>query len=743
MFCFVPSPSTHRLCCLATLFGGCGTSLAAQPETILATQIDLARLVDLAAERANVPVEYDAARLQGRITLRNQQSMPDDQLWLIANRLLASRGFTTIRHAGEVTLSVVPIGEAAGLACVDTFDAVLGEAVLGRPGFSCALFEVEDADPAKVMEAVRGHISRPGGAISQVGAGRTLLVADLTARLPMILDALERSDVPLDAVRIVRYSPVHAEAGELATTATQTRDRAVALGLAGPTGEVRTSAGETELTIISAAESVDAWLALLGELDRASPLATVVYSPGAFPLDEVAGLMEEAVGPAGLDAGGSGSPWTLVRDTLTNSILLTTTGPRHAQARALLERLQQTPASQRRIARHFPVRHRAVGEVVGVLQGLLDLGVTHGGIGQPTLPARDLATQRGLASSNAAGDRSYQRERGSEVGSFEESDPVSADGREAVPTQPEVMLATDEATNTLIALGEPRVVAQIEDLLRSIDVRQPQVMLEVVLVSLSDAQTRNLGVELAGIIKTGELRVRLASLFGLSGIAGGLPGGGIGGAGGTATVLAPEDFAIVLRALETVNHGRSLSQPRVLVGNGQAASLNSTLGQPVTSVNASDTVATTSFAGFSDAGTQVSITPRIAAGDHLLLEYSITLSAFVGESPGAGIPPPRQQNQLQSVVTIPDGHTVVVGGIELVTEGQAENRVPLLGSIPIVREAFRSRTWNDNRQRFFVFIRAEVDRGTSFEGLRHVSDGAMEEAGVDDGWPEVRPRVVR
>ena len=199
----------------------------------------------------------------------------------------------------------------------------------------------------------------------------------------------------------------------------------------------------------------------------------------------------------------------------------------------------------------------------------------------------------------------------------------------------------------------------------------------------------------------------------------------------------------MVRALETVNRGRSLSAPRVLIGNGQQASLNSTLGQPVTSVNASDTVATTTFAGFSDAGTQVNIRPRIAAGDHLLLEYSITLSAFVGESPAPGIPPPRQQNQLQSVVTIPDGSTVVVGGIELTTEADAEGRVPVLGSIPLVREVFRNRSTSRNRQRFFVFIRAEIDRGRSFDALRHASDLAADEAGLEDGWPTVSPRMIR
>ena len=80
---------------------------------------------------------------------------------------------------------------------------------------------------------------------------------------------------------------------------------------------------------------------------------------------------------------------------------------------------------------------------------------------------------------------------------------------------------------------------------------------------------------------------------------------------------------------------------RVLVGNGQQASLNSTLGQPVTSVNASDTVATTSFAGFSDAGTQVSITPRIAAGDPPEAEHSERLAMEDGCRGCAPFAPPE------------------------------------------------------------------------------------------------------
>jgi len=48
------------------------------------------------------------------------------------------------------------------------------------------------------------------------------------------------------------------------------------------------------------------------------------------------------------------------------------------------------------------------------------------------------------------------------------------------------------------------------------------------------------------------------------------------------------------------------------------------------------------------------------------------------------IPPPRQENRLQSVATIPDGYAVVVGGLEVESQMEAESRVPIVGSIPLV-----------------------------------------------------------
>ena len=299
-------------------------------------------------------------------------------------------------------------------------------------------------------------------------------------------------------------------------------------------------------------------------------------------------------------------------------------------------------------------------------------------------------------------------------------------------------------------MGEPTALAQLEALLPSLDVCQPQVMLEAFLVSLSDSQSLNFGVELERLRVGSDTFVRLSSLFGLSGASG--SGAGqtrtVGdSAGFTGAVLDPGDFAVVVRALENLNNGRSLSSPKILVTNNEQATFNAVLQQPFASTNASNTVSTTSFGGTQDAGTTISVRPRIAQGDHLSLTYSVSLSSFTGSASDPRLPPPRQQNSVQSVATIPDGHTVVVGGLEVTTEGRNTSQVPLVGDIPLVGELFKSRSRTSSRTRFFVFLRAGVLRQRSLEDLRHVSEADLGRdgmsAGIPGDYPELEPRVVR
>jgi type II secretory pathway component GspD/PulD (secretin) len=75
----------------------------------------------------------------------------------------------------------------------------------------------------------------------------------------------------------------------------------------------------------------------------------------------------------------------------------------------------------------------------------------------------------------------------------------------------------DKGTNSIIAIAEPRVLAQIEKLIQLIDLRQPQVMLEMTLVSLSEQDAMNLGIELEKVGFFDGASYQVSSLFGLAG----------------------------------------------------------------------------------------------------------------------------------------------------------------------------------------------------------------------------------
>ena len=301
----------------------------------------------------------------------------------------------------------------------------------------------------------------------------------------------------------------------------------------------------------------------------------------------------------------------------------------------------------------------------------------------------------------------------------------------------------DEATNTLFASGDAGLIDKIAGLITTLDVMPPQVMLEVLILNLSDSDALDLGVEFRGVSDHGTA-ITLSSLFGLGAP---IPGEELQAPpsllGLTGIVLKPGDFSVLVHALQVLNKGRALNIPKVLVNSNQRANLASVLQTPFLSTNVANVVATTTFGGTQDAGTTINVRPQIAEGDHLVLEYTIVLSTFVGPASAPSLPPPRQQNNLNSVATIPDGYTVALGGLETNSQTHASSRVPLLSDLPLVGRLFRSNSDVTTHSRFYVFIRASILRSTDFQDLKFISDVDAHHADIDPRWPEVEPVLVR
>lgn len=748
-------PMSHRIalaCILAAAAGlsnavpaggamsaGSGAVQEAQPpgESIqLQGEIDLPRLVDLCAKRLDLTIEYDATVLKGKVTLRLTETLTDEQLWDLTNRVLGLRGFTTVGLPGEdgqTVLSVVRLADAAGLA-----PATSTEELSDRAGFVAVVRRLKHQSAKDIVEGLKVVLSKPGGSVAALGED-LIFIADLRPRVDEALAVLSEMDRAGHDSIVERIELKHLPATRLAAVLTSVAAAQDAVEGHTSTGKVIAEAGDRAVVLIAPASQANTWRDLIERFDQLPPVETRTYSPRYFGLDEVAALIEQTVKPAGA----AGEQWRLVRDELTGSIILTAAPDQHEQTQALVDRLNAVPVESRRPMRSFQVRNRPVAEVIGVLERLLSAGVITdaAAAGESQLSSTSLADSAIPPDAPRAVPGTEPRPTPAEPASGRDSGAVHSAKPQRDSETPALTLTADEATSTIIAMGDPRLLDQVRRLIDELDVRQPQVMVEILIVSLSDSQTLDLGVELEKIEVSGDVRITLSSLFGLSSLTDGIRS--VGNArGGSALVLSPGDFSVVVRALETVNDGRSLNVPRVLVNNNQQASLNSVLQQPFVSINAFDTIATTSFGGTQDAGTVVTVKPQIAEGDHLIVDYSVTLSAFVGESADPSLPPPRQENRLQSVATIPDGYVVALGGIEVTNQSKGVSQVPGLAGIPIVGELFKNRSRTESRSRFYIFIRPSVLRRLDFEDLRYLSEAPMEASGIDDGWPVVEPRVI-
>lgn len=682
------------------------TAAAAQPvdhadRLRLSGRIDVARLVDLAAEQTGVRVEYDPDAIRGVVTLRDRAGLDPAELWQLKAEVLAARGLTTVRRPSGV-FAVVRLQEADAASL-----PIDGLPDGPTPGFVSIVREARDRDAAFLVAAAGETANKQNGSIKRLGDSGLIVLSGLAERVAVVERLLDRLDRPGEEPRAEVVGLRHVGQAEIVAALEELRAKRAMIGAPGVRGDLIALADGRSVLLVAPEADAPTLLAMVEALDRPRGVAARRYTPKYFSLNDVARLIGEVVVP---DERG-GPELRVVIDDLTGSLIVTGTDAQHAAIRELLDALDATPEEARRATRSYPIRERSAAELVGVLAGLLDADVSPAG--GSTTPAQ--------------------------AGDADAGEPAAEAGR----ARRSAFITHDEHTNVVIAVGEPQALDRIGALIRELDVRQPQVQIEVLIISLSESDTLDLGMEIAGLINSGSVRARLSSLFGLSS-GGSTANPSVGDATGfTGVVLSPGEFSVVVRALETINEGRTLSIPKILVSNNESGSLDSVLQQPFVSINAGDTVATTTFGGTQDAGTSVQVTPRISTGDHLLLEYSVSLSSFVGDSAGPEVPPPRQQNRISSVVKVPDGYTVALGGLELKNDSSAESRLPLIGSIPLLGDLGKRRSRSGSTQRFYVFIRPMVLRHEGFEDLKYLGEIESASFAAPEGWPSVAPRVIR
>lgn len=673
-------------------------------------EITLEAMIDSCSALRGVPITFERGTLDQVIRVQPNVGMTPNEIWRMAHREMMQRGLTTVQSPGSDTLSVVPLGDAASLSRVEPFG--IEEA---KAGYVRVLLPLTNKKSEELIETVRVVLSKEGGEVQELRGANALVISDLYWHVQQALFLVHHLDLAAGGPIVLELPVEDASAVGLAGVL----DRIVAARkLVSPEselkGKVQALPETNSLLLVAPENELEEWRQLIERFDRSEGVVTEHYQPRRFGLTETAQLIEQVVHPP--DSTERPGSWRLVEDGLTGTLILTTTPSRQREVARLLARLESTRTGARRPMKTFPIRNRQVAEVLEVLRQLLDAGAIEA---PASIPVAGEGVEGPTASIPAPAVRSGRDEH-------------------------QVVLTADEPTNRLIAVGEAALLDQLGPLIKTIDVRGHQVLVEAMVVSMTDSDAKALGVELRKVGVSNDVLYELSSLFGLGAVDPDLPDiPGLDGTGASAALLDPGSFSAVVNALQTLTEGRSLDMPRMLVNNNQEASLNSVVESPYLITTSNNTAATTAFGGSLDAGTTVTVKPQVAEGDQLVLEYSVSLSAFLAPPADPSLPPPRQQNVLSSVVTVPDGFTVVVGGLELEQESETVSQVPILGDIPLLGLLFRNKNKTLTKDKFFVFLRCSVLRASDYEDLKYITQRELPKVGLGEDWPRLQPRVMR
>lgn len=721
----------------------------------LPPSVELGVLLEIVSRQLDINIVYDDQVSRNHITVRSPGTIDRKALRILLNSILKSQSLTLVPIEPDGWYEVVPNAEMlkhSKSINKTTTDPVEGDEE--HPAIITQVFALNHTTSDQAKQVVTPFLTKPGGNAMVLAEQRLLVITDLTSnisRLERLISLIDVQSVQYET-RFVQLKHIESEllVSQIQKVVSSRRKLYGETGGRDPSIEFEI-ASESRLNRVSvigtnvALEAVDQWIDLL---DQPLDLETKVYQLSHVPPDKVEKLARELVGADQLD-----DRYKATVDRETGLMIVRAQSELHEQIKVLIERLDIPLPEAQSPVRFYKLSNAKATEVLATIRSL-ESGQGFAGIrleGQSsesdTQSNRDEVSQSAHRPDRNDGDFFSDNVQNEHSTDSDRSAPINL-GQNLVTLQAKTnsgraTVTADVNTNSIIVVAEPSIQRVYEQLISQLDRRRPQVLVEVTLVSIDTSDGYSLGVEIARETESGSGRVLTFSSFGLSDVETNpltlslSPGIGFNGA------MINTDIAdVIIRALKTDGRSRVISAPKILVNDNATGTIESIAEAPVSSLNASDTVATTSFAGFVEAGTTISVTPHINEGEHLSLEFSLSINAFTGEASDT-LPPPRQTNSVSSEVTIPNGQTIIVGGLSRTDLSFSKQAVPAVGEVPFLEYLFSNRSENNTSTTLFAFIRPVILRDDQFAHLRFLSDRDMKEAGLSADLPTNEPIWIR
>lgn len=311
---------------------------------------------------------------------------------------------------------------------------------------------------------------------------------------------------------------------------------------------------------------------------------------------------------------------------------------------------------------------------------------------------------------------------------------VSGKGKAAAvanpSSNPNVDIQADESTNSLIITASPDIIRRMKSIIRQLDIRRAQVLVEAIIAEISNDKTKALGSQFAiagsdegsvpigisnlGGSSNGILNLFLGDTTPLSG-----PGLtiGVGSDSGTR-------FAFLLTALGSDAATNILSTPSIVTMDNQEAEI--VVGQNVPFLTGQFTAGTDGGTNpfqtieRKDVGITLKVTPQINEGSTIKLDIEQEVSNIAATSTSSSDVITNKRT-IKTSVLVEDGEILVLGGLIDDTMRDTESKVPLLGDIPLLGHLFRYRNTSKQKQNLMIFMRPSIMRDKA-DALYHTHE---------------------
>ncbi len=311
-------------------------------------------------------------------------------------------------------------------------------------------------------------------------------------------------------------------------------------------------------------------------------------------------------------------------------------------------------------------------------------------------------------------------------------------------------VSADSRMNALVVKDLSLNIDRMERLIKNLDMRTPQVMIEAKIVEVADNYARELGIQWGGqyagtggrgtTFSGGSTGINSGSsttstptigpnptLFPSTGDIGrsgnayavNLPanvGPGSGGAIGVSfgTLKGRLQLDLQLSAMVTTGNGKILSSPKVMTMNNREAKISSGTDIPIKIVSASATGAggSTTTAGIQTISASLSLStiPTITSDHRIAMVIKVEKAEPDFSRQVDGVPTINRRNASAEVV-VNNGETVVLGGIYVKKEAESESGVPLLSQIPLLGWLFKKKAVSNEQSELLIFITPTIVQG--------------------------------